>query len=186
VVVDEGTAVDVAHARFTDARAPVARELARIATQGGRVRVLVGPHPEFLGRDVRLILDEAGVPLLRADIHDKLALVHSRHAISRRRRKLVLSGSHNLNHDANYRNDEILVKTFHDELYDDMRDNHFARLWAAGRPVTDEPTDAAEVPEPSPQPPAMAPITMNGSLPLTTSSGSASSGASWEMSSSQA
>jgi hypothetical protein len=184
VVVDDGTEVDVAHARFTDARAPVARELARIAAQGGRVRVLVGPHPDFLGLEVRRILDQAGVPLLRADIHDKLALVHSRHALSRRRRKLVLSGSHNLNYDANYRNDEILVKTFHDELYDDMRDHHFARIWTAGRPVTDDLVDAAEVPDP--QPPAMAPITMNGSLPLTMSSGSGSSGASWEMSSSQA
>jgi hypothetical protein len=186
VVVDEGTAVDVAHARFTDARVPVARELARIAAQGGRVRVLIGPHPDFLGREVRRILDEAGVPLLRADIHDKLALVHSRHALSRRRRKLVLSGSHNLNYDANYRNDEILVKTFHDELYDDMRDNHFACIWATGKPLTDEPADAVQVPDAGSQPPAMAPITMNGSLPLTTSSGSGSSGASWEMSSSQA
>jgi hypothetical protein len=187
VVVDDGTVVDLAHARFTDARAPVAQELARIAAQGGRVRVLVGPHPDFLGQEVRRILDEAGVPLLRADIHDKLALVHSRHALSRRPRKLVLSGSHNLNYDANYRNDEILVKTFHDELYDDMRDNHFARIWAAGRPVTDEPVEVdADFSGPTPQPPAMAPITMNGSLPLITSSGSGSSGDSWEMSSSQA
>jgi phosphatidylserine/phosphatidylglycerophosphate/cardiolipin synthase-like enzyme len=113
-------------------------------------------------------------------------LVHSRHALSRRRRKLVLSGSHNLNYDANYRNDEILVKTFHDELYDDMRDNHFARIWATGRPVTDAQADAAEAPDPCSQPPAMAPITMNGSLPITMSSGNGSSGASWEMSSSQA
>jgi hypothetical protein len=186
VIADEGTAVDVAHARFPDARVPVARELARIAAQGGRVRVLVGPHPDFLGREVRRVLDEAGVPLLRADIHDKLVLVHSRHALSRRRRKLVLSGSHNLNYDANYRNDEILVKTFHDGLYDDMRDNHFARIWATGRPVTDAQADAAEAPDPCSQPPAMAPITMNGSLPITTSSGNGSSGASWEMSSSQA
>jgi len=187
VVVDDGTAVDVAHARFTDARVGVALELARIAAQGGHVRVLVGPHPDFLGREVRGILDAAGIPLRRADTHDKLALVHSRHALSRRPRKLVLSGSHNLNYDANYRNDEILVKTFHDELYDDMRDNHFARIWAAGRPVTDEPVGGvADLADRGPQPPAMAPITMNGSLPLTTSSGSGSSGDSWETSSSQA
>ena len=31
---------------------------------------------------------------------------------------MVLSGSHNLNRDANWINDEILVKTFHDGLYD--------------------------------------------------------------------
>jgi phosphatidylserine/phosphatidylglycerophosphate/cardiolipin synthase-like enzyme len=49
---------------------------------------------------------------------------------------VVFSGSHNLNYDANYRNDEILVKTFNDELYDDMLSEHFEKIWASGSPVT--------------------------------------------------
>lgn len=50
---------------------------------------------------------------------------------------MVLSGSHNFNYDANYRNDEIIVKTFNDELYDDMLTEHFGIIWASGSPVTD-------------------------------------------------
>lgn len=138
VVVDERTEVALAHARFTDARTAVAEELVRIAAQGGTVRVLVGADTGFLGPVVCSTLLEAGVPLRTADIHDKLVLVHSRHGVSTRPRKVVLSGSHNLNHDANYVNDEILVKTFNDSLYDDMLAGHFEHIWSTGTAVLDQ------------------------------------------------
>jgi hypothetical protein len=131
VVVDPGTDVVLVHARFTDDRLPVADELVRIARQGGRVRVLAGDDPDFLGPEVARRLTEAGVELRRGNTHDKLGLLHSRHGVSRRPRKVVLSGSHNLNHDANYVNDEILVKTFDDDLYDDVLAAHVEPLWDA-------------------------------------------------------
>lgn len=134
VVVGPGTEVAVAHARFTDSRTAVADELVRITEQGGLVRVLVGADAGFLGPAVRDTLLDAGIALLAGDIHDKLVLVNSRYGASTGPRKVVLSGSHNLNYDANYVNDEILVKTFNDELYDDMLAGHFERIWAAGLP----------------------------------------------------
>lgn len=135
VVAGPGATVEVAQARFTDDRAAVAAQLARIAAQGAAVRVLVGPNASVLGPGVHRALVDAGIEVRRANLHDKLALVHSRYGTSRRRRKVVLSGSHNLNYDANYRNDEILVKTFHDGLYDDLRDGHVEPMWATATPV---------------------------------------------------
>ena len=134
VVADAGSEVVLAHARFTDDRLAVVDELVRIASGGGSVRVLVGTEPDLLGPTVRERLAAAGIPLRRANIHDKLALLHSRHGVSRRRRKVVLSGSHNLNRDANWINDEILVKTFHDGLYDDVLAAHVEPLWSAAEP----------------------------------------------------
>ena len=132
VVVTPETEVAVAHARFTDSRMAVADELVRIAEQGGSVRVLVGADAGFLGSTVRDTLLGAGIALRVGDIHDKLVLVRSRYGRSTAARKVVFSGSHNLNHDANYVNDEILVKTFNDDLYDDMLTGHFEPIWAAG------------------------------------------------------
>ena len=122
------------HARFTDDRLPVADELVRIVRAGGRVRVLAGDDPDFLGVEVAARLLAAGVELRRVNTHDKLGLLHTRHGVSRRPRKVVLSGSHNLNHDANYVNDEILVKTFDDDLYDDVLASHVEPLWAESTP----------------------------------------------------
>jgi phosphatidylserine/phosphatidylglycerophosphate/cardiolipin synthase-like enzyme len=68
--------------------------------------------------------------------HDKLALVHSRHGVSRAPRKLVLNGSHNLTRIANYGNDELLVKMFNDEVYDEMLAEHYEHLWARAEPVS--------------------------------------------------
>ena len=140
VVADAGTEVVLAHARFTDDRIAVADELVRIARCGGSVRVLVGTEPDLLGPTVRERLAAAGIPLRRANIHDKLGLLHSRHAVSRRPRKVVLSGSHNLNRDANWINDEILVKTFHDGLYDDVLASHVEPLWSGAEPDRPPPT----------------------------------------------
>jgi len=98
--------------------------------------VLVGSNPSLLGATVHATLHDAGIPVRRANLHDKLVLVHARHGSSGRPRKVVLSGSHNLNYDANYRNDEILVKTFHDGLYDDLRERHVEPLWAGAAPLT--------------------------------------------------
>ena len=134
VAVDAATEVVMVHARFTDDRLAVADELVRIARGGGSVRVLVGTDPDLLGPTVRERLVAAGIPLRRASIHDKLTLLHSRHGVSRRRRKVVLSGSHNLNRDANWINDEILVKTFHDSLYDDVLASHVEPLWSGAEP----------------------------------------------------
>ena len=128
------------HARFTDDRLPVADELVRIARAGGRVRVLAGDDPDFLGVEVAGRLLAAGVQLRRANTHDKLGLLHSRHGVSRRPRKVVLSGSHNLNQDANYVNDEILVKTFDDDLYDDVLASHVEPLWSGSEPDNPPPT----------------------------------------------
>ena len=50
VVVDAGTEVVLAHARFTDDRLAVADELVRIARGGGSVRVLVGTDPTCSAR----------------------------------------------------------------------------------------------------------------------------------------
>jgi phosphatidylserine/phosphatidylglycerophosphate/cardiolipin synthase-like enzyme len=135
VVADASTQVHVAHARFTDSRTAVADELVRINRQGGAVRVLVGADPDFLGPTVRRTLLGAGIPVRTANIHDKLVLVHSRYGVSARPRKVVFSGSHNLNHDANYVNDEILVKTFDDTLYDDLLAAHVDWLWSSGSPL---------------------------------------------------
>jgi PLD-like domain len=140
VVADAGTEVVLAHARFTDDRLAVADELVRIASGGGSVRVLVGTEPDLLGPTVRERLAAEGIPLRRANIHDKLALLHSRHGVSRRPRKVVLSGSHNLNRDANWINDEILVKTFHDRLYDDVLASHVEPLWSGAEPDSPTPT----------------------------------------------
>ena len=145
MVVDAGTQVVLAHARFTDDRLAVADELVRIARAGGSVRVLVGTDPDLLGPTVRERLVAAGIPLRRANIHDKLALLHSRHGVSRRPRKVVLSGSHNLNRDANWINDEILVKTFHDGLYDDVLASHVEPLWAAAEPDSPPSRDGRQV-----------------------------------------
>jgi hypothetical protein len=134
VVVDAGTEVVMVHARFTDDRLAVADELVRIARGDGSVRVLVGTDPDLLGPKVSQRLVAAGIPVRRANIHDKLTLLHSRHGVSRRRRKVVLSGSHNLNRDANWVNDEILVKTFHDSLYDDVLASHVKPLWSGAQP----------------------------------------------------
>ncbi len=131
VVAKPGTEVVLVHARFTDDRLPVADQLTRIAAAGGRVRVLAGADPDLLGPEVARRLVAGGVELRRANTHDKLGLLHSRHGVSRAPRKVVLSGSHNLNHDANYVNDEILVKTFDDDLYDDVLGAHVEPLWAA-------------------------------------------------------
>lgn len=136
VVVDPATEVHVAQARFVDRRLVVADRLAEMARQGAAVRVLVATNPAFLGPKVRRRLLDAGIALRTSNIHDKLVLVNARHGVSTRARKVVLSGSHNLNYDANYRNDEILVKTFNDELYDDMLTEHFEKIWASGSPVT--------------------------------------------------
>ena len=140
VVADAGADVMLAHARFTDDRLAVADQLVRIASGGGSVRVLVGTEPDLLGPTVRERLAAAGIPLRRANIHDKLALLHSRHAVSRRPRKVVLSGSHNLNRDANWINDEILVKTFHGGLYDVVLASHVDRLWSGAEPDRPPPT----------------------------------------------
>ena len=137
VIPDEWTRVSLAHVRFTDSRLAVAEELVRIAAGGGDVRVLVGAEEGFLGPAVRDRLGSAGIPLLVGDIHDKLGLVASRYGVSRGMRKIVFSGSHNLNHDANWLNDEILVKTFSEPLYDDML-GHVDALWARGRAVDSE------------------------------------------------
>ena len=142
VVADERTRVSLAHVRFTDARLAVAEELARIAGAGGAVRVLAGAEEGFLGSAVRDLLESAGIPLLVGDIHDKLGLVESRYGLSKTPRKIVFSGSHNLNRDANWLNDEILVKTFSDPLHDDML-GHVDALWDRGRPV-----DSPVAPEP--------------------------------------
>lgn len=136
VVVGPGTEVHLVHARFTDSRAAVADQLVRITEQGGRVRVAVGADPDLLGPAVRRRLLDAGIPLRTANTHDKLALVHSRYGVSRRPRKVVLSGSHNLNYDANYVNDEVLVKTFNDEVYDDMLAAHFEPIWSTAEPAS--------------------------------------------------
>jgi phosphatidylserine/phosphatidylglycerophosphate/cardiolipin synthase-like enzyme len=135
VVVAEETEVHLVHSRFTDARVAVADELVRIRQEGGSVRVVVGDVPEFLGPTVRTRLLGAGIPLRTAAIHDKLGLVRSRYGASRRARKVVFSGSHNLNRDANYLNDEVLVKMFDDEVYDDMLAAHVEPIWTAARPV---------------------------------------------------
>ena len=135
VVADERTAVTLVHARFTDDRLAVADELVRIARAGGAVRVLVGAEPDLLGVTVRDRLLGAGIPVRRGNTHDKLTLIHARHGVSRRPRKVVLSGSHNLNRDANWVNDEILVKTFNDELYDDVLAAHVEPLWTEGEPA---------------------------------------------------
>ncbi len=129
VVVTPETEVVLVHVRFTDDRLSVADELVRIADAGGRVRVLAGADPDLVGTEVARRLGAAGIELRRGNTHDKLALLHTRHGVSRRRRKVVLSGSHNLNHDANYLNDEILVKTFDDDLYDDVLAAHVEPLW---------------------------------------------------------
>jgi hypothetical protein len=134
VVVGPGTDVVLVHARFTDERLAVADELVRIVREGGRVRVLAGDDPDFLGVEVARRLVAAGIDLRRVNTHDKLGLLHSRHGLSRRSRKVVLSGSHNLNRDANYLNDEILVKTFDDDLYDDVLTSHVEPLWAESAP----------------------------------------------------
>ena len=134
VVVTPETEVVLVHARFTDDRLPVTDELVRIVRAGGRVRVLAGDDPDFLGVEVAARLLAAGVELRRVNTHDKLGLLHTRHGVSRRPRKVVLSGSHNLNHDANYVNDEILVKTFDDDLYDDVLASHVEPLWAESTP----------------------------------------------------
>ncbi len=135
VVADANTRVDIAHVRFTDSRVQVAQQLIRIQDGGATVRVVVGAEPDFLGPQVRSMLLDAGIALRTSNIHDKLALVQSRYGSSSRVRKIVFSGSHNLNHDANYVNDEILVKTFNDDLYDDMRTRHFEHVWSAAQPV---------------------------------------------------
>jgi hypothetical protein len=105
-------------------------------------------------------LVEGGVRLRRGNTHDKLALLHSRHGVSRRPRKVVLSGSHNLNHDANYVNDEILVKTFDDDLYDDVLASHVEPLWAASvphppAPAERQPAEPQPAESPEPQPPEL-------------------------------
>ena len=137
VVVTPETEVVLVHARFTDERLAVADQLARIARAGGRVRVLAGADPDLVGADVARRLGDAGIGLRRGNTHDKLGLLHTRHGVSRRLRKVVLSGSHNLNHDANYLNDEILVKTFDDDLYDDVLAAHVEPQWAEAAPVTE-------------------------------------------------
>ena len=72
----------------------------------------------------------------------------------------MLSGSHNLNHDANYVNDEILVKTFDDDLYDDVLASHVEPLWAASVPHQ-------PVPEASqPQPPEPTPAELGETEPI--------------------
>jgi hypothetical protein len=145
VVVTSDTQVVLVHARFTDERLAVADELVRIARAGGRVRVLAGDDPDFLGVEVAGRLLGGGVELRRVNTHDKLGLLHSRHGVSRRPRKVVLSGSHNLNRDANYVNDEILVKTFDDDLYDDVLVSHVEPLWAESTPY--EPVSQESVPQ---------------------------------------
>ena len=135
VVADETTDVVLAHARFTDDRLAVADQLLRIARAGGQVRVVVGAEPDLLGPAVRDRLLGAGIPVRSGNLHDKLGLIRSRYGVSRRPRKVVLSGSHNLNRDANWTNDEILVKTFNDDLYDDVLTAHVEPLWADGSAV---------------------------------------------------
>jgi hypothetical protein len=136
LVVDESTRVDVAQGRFHDSRMPVARRLVAIHRAGGAVRVVAGSDPGFLGPNVARTLLEAGIPVRTTNTHDKLALVHSRHGVSRAPRKLVLNGSHNLTRIANYGNDELLVKMFNDEVYDEMLAEHYEHLWARAEPVS--------------------------------------------------
>lgn len=135
VVVTPATEVHVGHGRFYDSRAVVADQLVRIKAAGGTVRVAVGSEPDDLGPAIRSKLLDAGIPVRKANIHDKLMLVHSRYGLSTGRRKIVFNGSHNLTQDGNYVNDELLVKMFNDEVYDDMLAEHFERIWSTGVPV---------------------------------------------------
>lgn len=127
---DPRTEVYMAMDRFFDSRVAVADQLVRIASRGGTVMVAVGNDPGDLGPLVRARLTNAAVPLRSANIHDKLALVHSRYNGSVTPRRIVFNGSHNLTQDANSVNDELLVKLFNDQVFEDMKTNHFDHIWA--------------------------------------------------------
>ena len=136
-LVDAGprTEVYLAMDKFFDSRVKVADQLVRIARRGGTMQVAVGDDPGDLGSLVRTRLAGAGIPLRSTNIHDKLALVHSAYNGSAAARRIVFNGSHNLTQDANSVNDELLVKIFSDPVFEDMKNNHFDLLWAAGTEV---------------------------------------------------
>ena len=136
-LVDAGprTEVYLAMDKFFDSRVKVADQLVRIARRGGTLQVAVGDDPGDLGSLVRTRLAGAGIPLRSSNIHDKLALVHSAYNGSAAARRIVFNGSHNLTQDANSVNDELLVKIFSDPVFEDLKNNHFDLLWAAGTEV---------------------------------------------------
>jgi phosphatidylserine/phosphatidylglycerophosphate/cardiolipin synthase-like enzyme len=136
-LIDAGpaTKVYVAMDKFFDSRAVVADQLVRIARARGAVQVAVGNDAGDFGGVVRTKLVGAGIPVRLVNIHDKLALVQSKYNGSAAARKIVFNGSHNLTQDANYVNDELLVKLFNSQVFDDMKTNHFDHLWATGAPA---------------------------------------------------
>ncbi len=136
-LVDAGptTKVYMAMDKFFDSRAAVADQLVRIMKRGAAVQVAVGNDPGDLGALVRTKLIGAGIPVRLANIHDKLALIQSNYDGSTGGRTIVFNGSHNLTQDANYVNDELLVKVFNLSVFTDMKTNHFDHLWASGTPA---------------------------------------------------
>lgn len=123
----KGCEIRVAQAMIHDSRLAVVDRLADLKRDGCKVTV-TGNHiqPKALAA-----LKRAKIPIRINKTHDKLILIEAKY--DGRRRKVVLTGSHNLTASANYVNDELLVKIVNPPVYASFV-AHFDKQYEAGTP----------------------------------------------------
>ena len=118
----------VAMDKFHTSRIAVADELVRLRGLGAHVQVMGGDGIDEFQDPIRSRLLNGGVLIKDAPIHDKFVIIKGAYGSTNVPRKVVLGGSHNCTLSALTQNDEIIVKTFHDGLYDAYK-AHYDFLW---------------------------------------------------------
>ena len=135
VETSNGCEIMVSQNMIHDERPQVLAQLARLAKPSDpkhcNVRVLVNHVDAALGQ-----LKAAAIKVKYSHTHDKLVLVNAKVSCGNAcatapKRKIVLTGSHNWTGDANYANDEILVRMENPQVYGPMLD-YWERQWKNG------------------------------------------------------
>lgn len=124
------TQVSVGMSEWDAERTEIADAVAALASEGCRVRVVVGP----VDAEVAAVLDAAGVEYRLLDGGTPAGRVHSKYTVvsgatgQRSGQGFVLTGSHNFNATSLYRNDEALLDLSAGGVVEAYEAN-FARLW---------------------------------------------------------
>lgn len=109
---DPQCTIHVAQSMFRNARIGVARLLAK---KSNRCRVVVAV--QTIGPEPLAVLDSANIPVWCTNTHDKFFLLRGSYGKLSGERRLVFTGSHNFNEQANYTNDELLVRVEDPTMY---------------------------------------------------------------------
>jgi phosphatidylserine/phosphatidylglycerophosphate/cardiolipin synthase-like enzyme len=116
VETGKGCEIHLAQASFNNSRLDVARRLVRKKAKNCLVSVAV----DSIGTEPLDTLLAAHIPVWCINTHDKFFIIKPG---SRSSRRLVFTGSHNLTGDANYTNDELLVRLNDATMYEAFRDS---------------------------------------------------------------